>query len=144
MTSDAMARDLLARAGRCLKEAHAATDDGDHALCVRRAQEAIKLAIKGLLRLVGIEFPREHDVSEALVGSRDRFPGSWREDVLDLARRMREITPKRGPAMYGLEAQGIPASEAFDETDAREALADAEFVVSRCVRYFEDWKARCA
>jgi HEPN domain-containing protein len=137
-----MAQDLLARAGRCLREARAACDEGDYALCVRRAQEAIELAIKGLLRLVGIEFPREHDVSDVLVGSAGRFPEPWREVLPELARRMREITPKRGPAMYGLEAQGIPASQAFDEEDGRGALADAEFVHSRCATCFEEWKAR--
>jgi len=142
MTSDAMAADLLARAGRCLREARTLYDEGDHALCVRRAQEAIELAIKGLLRLVGIEFPREHDVSEVLVVSADRFPDAWREVLPELARKMREITPKRGPAMYGLEAHGIPASEAFDEEDGRGALADAEFVCSRSTACFEEWKAR--
>ena len=142
MTSEAMARDLLARAGGCLREARTAYGEGDHALCVRRAQEAIELAIKGLLRLVGIEFPREHDVSEVLVSAAGRFPELWREVLPDLARRMREITPKRGPAMYGLEAQGIPASQAFDEEDGRGAVTDAEFVYSCCVRFFEDWKAR--
>lgn len=144
MTSEAMARDFLARAGRCLREARAACDEGDYALCVRRAQETIELAIKGLLRLVGIEFPLEHDVSEVLLSSAGRFPMVWQGVLPDLARRMREITPKRGPAMYGLEAQGIPASEAFDEEDGRGALADAEFVHSRCAGFFEEWKTRRA
>ena len=142
MNSEAMASDSLARAGRCLREARTACEEGDYALCVRRAQETIELAIKGLLRLVGIEFPREHDVSDALVSSENRFPAPWREVLPELARRMREITPKRGPAMYGLEAQGIPASDAFNEEDGRRALADAEFVYSRCLTYFEDWKSR--
>lgn len=141
MTSEAMAHDLLTRAGRCLREARVAYDEGDYALCVRRAQEVIELAIKGLLRLVGIEFPREHDVSEVLIGSAARFPERWREVLPELARCMREITPKRGPAMYGLEAQGIPASEAFDEEDGRAALADAELVSSRCAAFFDEWTA---
>ena len=142
MNSEVMAGDLLARSGGCLRETRAAYDEGDHALCVRRAQETIELAIKGLLRLVGIEFPREHDVSDVLLNSTGRFPEAWREILPELARRMREITPKRGPAMYGLEAQGIPASEAFDEEDGRGAVADAEFVYSRCTAYFGEWKTR--
>lgn len=142
MTSEAMARDMLTRAGRCLREARAACAEGDYALCVRRAQEVIELSIKGLLRLVGVEFPREHDVSEVLVSAAGRFPEPWQEVLPELARRMREITPKRGPAMYGLEAQGIPASEAFDEEDGRGALADAELVCSRCTSFFDEWKTR--
>ena len=142
MNSEAMAGDLIARSGHCLRETRAAYDESDYALCVRRAQETIELAIKGLLRLAGIEFPREHDVSNALLDSAGRFPEPWREALPELARRMQEITPKRGPAMYGLESQGIPASEAFDENDGRGALADAEFAYSRCAAYFEEWKTR--
>ena len=44
--------------------------------------------------------------------------------------------------MYGLEAQGIPASQVFDEEDGRAALADAEFVLARCAGWFEEWTAR--
>ena len=142
MNSQVMAGDLLARSGRCLRETRTAYDESDYALCVRRAQETIEPAIKGLLRLVGIEFPREHDVSDVLLDSAARFQEPWRENLPELARRLHEITPKRGPAMYGLEAQGVPASEAFDEEDGRGALADAEFVHSRCIAYFEDWKTR--
>ena len=139
MMSDAMARDMIARARRCLREARTARDEGDHALCVRRSQEVIELAVKGLLRLTGVEFPREHDVSDVLLRSASRLPPSWRGDLPELARRMREITPKRGPAMYGLEAQGIPASDVFDDDDALAALADAEFVLSRCAAWLEEW-----
>lgn len=142
MTSEAMAADLLARSGRCLRETRTALDEGDYALCVRRAQETIELAVKGLLRLVGVEFPREHDVTDVLVNSAGRFPEAWRALLPELAREMREITPKRGPAMFGLEAQGIPAPQAFDEEDGRGALADAEFASSRCTGCFEEWKAR--
>ena len=142
MTSDAMARDMIARARRCLREARTARDEGDHALCVRRSQEAIELAVKGLLRLTGVEFPREHDVSDVLLRSASRLPPSWRSDLPELARRMREITPRRGPAMYGLEAQGIPASDVFDDDDALAALADAEFVLSRCAAWLEEWTNR--
>jgi HEPN domain-containing protein len=44
MTSDAMARDMIARARRCLREARTARDESDHALCIRRSQEVIELA----------------------------------------------------------------------------------------------------
>lgn len=142
MTSEAMARDMIGRGGRCLREARTAHEEGDHALCVRRSQEVIELAVKGLLRLAGIEFPREHDVSDVLLASAARLPGPWHAVLPELARKMREITPKRGPAMYGLEAQGIPASQAFDEDDGRAALADAEFVLARCAAWLEEWTTR--
>jgi hypothetical protein len=92
--------------------------------------------------VVGIEFPREHDVSDVLLSAAARLRARWRSDLPEIARRMREITPKRGPAMYGLEAQGVPASEAFDEDDGRAALADAEFVLARCTAWLEEWTSR--
>ena len=33
---------------------------------VRRAQESVKLSLKAALRLLGMEYPREHDVSDVL------------------------------------------------------------------------------
>jgi HEPN domain-containing protein len=34
----------------------------------RRAQECIELSVKSVLRAVGVEFPREHDVSDVFLG----------------------------------------------------------------------------
>jgi HEPN domain-containing protein len=71
---------------------------------VRRAQECIELSIKAVLRILAIEFPKEHDVSDILQDLNGLKLPSWFADELPgLASIMRKITPKRGPALYGFE-----------------------------------------
>jgi len=62
-----MAKDYLFRAERCLKEAFLAIKDEDAAGAIRRSQEALELAVKALLRLMGIEYPKIHDVGDVLI-----------------------------------------------------------------------------
>jgi HEPN domain-containing protein len=61
-----MARDYAERAQWSLKEAEDALRSEKRAVCVRRSQEGLELASKAVLRRIAIEYPREHDVSEAL------------------------------------------------------------------------------
>lgn len=143
MNTREMGRDYLGRAKRCLAEAEAALNDEDYSMTVRRSQECIEMAIKGVLRLVGIEFPREHDVSDVLLQTDWRQIGapSWFiEDFEKLASIMREITPKRGPAMYGFEKEMKPAGEIFSAEDGIKALNEARFVYESCQKFYQEWK----
>ena len=45
---------------------------------------------------------------------------------------IKRASKKRGPAMYGYEADLRPASDIFSRTDAEEALASAEEVFNAC------------
>jgi len=117
-----MAADYLRRALVCLKEAELALSSGEPALCVRRSQESIELATKALLRAASIEYPRSHDVSEALVQFADRIPEPVRSEIRELADLVSELAAVRGPAMYGYEREGIPASKAFSGGYAEEVL----------------------
>lgn len=47
---------------------------GSWADVVRESQEAVELALKGLLRACGIDPPRIHDVSEVLLRAKERLP----------------------------------------------------------------------
>lgn len=108
-----MAKDYLARAERCLKEASLAIKDEDAGGALRRAQEALELAVKALLRLIGIEYPKAHDVSDALIENSSKLPEELKEKIEDLAELISELASIRGPAFYGYETEGIPASKAF-------------------------------
>jgi len=39
-------------------DGYKALEDGSYNLTVRRAQESVELVLKGLLRIIGIEYPR--------------------------------------------------------------------------------------
>ena len=62
-----MVKDYLYKAKRCLKEADLALQDRDVPGIIRRSQEALELAVKALLRALGIEYPRVHDISDVLL-----------------------------------------------------------------------------
>ncbi len=46
---------------------------GGYSDVVREAQELVELALKGMLRAVGIDPPKVHEVGGALLSNRDRF-----------------------------------------------------------------------
>ena len=130
-----MARDYAERAGRFLIEAENALSAGDNATCVRRTQEGLELAAKAVLRRLAIEYPREHDVSEALEAAAERLPDYLRPRVEETKSMLLELTRVRGPALYGYEAEGIPASQAFTRGYAAETLEKTKPLVQLCVRF---------
>jgi HEPN domain-containing protein len=121
-----MSADYFKRSHSCLEEARAALARGDHPLCVVRAQEALGMAVKSLLRALAIEYPRVHDVSPALLSARGSLPEPVKSRVEELASLVSELASVRGPAMYGYEAVGVPASEVVSESYAREVLRKVE------------------
>lgn len=125
-----MARDYATRARRFLKEAEMALAEGDSATSVRRSQEALEMVVKALLRALGIEYPRSHDVSDALIDHKDALPEGLRGEADDLARLVSQLASVRGPALYGYEREGVPASKAFSRDYAEGVLSAVRRYVS--------------
>jgi len=94
---------------------------------VRESQEAVELALKGLLRASGIDPPRLHDVSDVLVRERDRLPPGVQDALERMARVSRELRRDRELAFYG--AEDLVPSDFYREDDAERALDGARFVV---------------
>jgi HEPN domain-containing protein len=115
-----------------------AADRGLWATVVREAQEAVELFLKGALRLVAIEPARTHDVGELLRQVGSRFPQWFRAEVDHLAAISTELAGDRGPAYSGDERQGIGPQELFDESDARRALEQLEYVATQCRRLLDE------
>ena len=82
----------------------------------------MELSAKGALRRLAVEYPREHDVSEANEAVADQLPDNIRERVGEIKALSAELARIRGPALYGYEAEGVPASEAFTKDYATETL----------------------
>jgi len=57
-----------------------------------------------------------------------------------MGRIMREITPKRGPAMYGFEKEMKPASAMFSLEDGTKSTAEAKFVFATCEKFLKEWR----
>lgn len=130
-----MAKDYAERASWVLKEAEGALVAANHAICVRRSQEALELSAKAALRRLAIEYPREHDVSEALEAAADRLPDDVRRQLEEIKALSAELARIRGPALYGYEAEGVPASEAFTRDYTARTLDRVKPIVNLLVRF---------
>lgn len=89
-------------------------------MVIRKSQEVIELLLKGVLKFMNIEFPKEHDI------------GEYFEEILNLRKieydkmameRMKVaskvLTEKRAPAYYG--------EVFYSQEEAEEAREQAEF-----------------
>ncbi|MBS7626800.1 HEPN domain-containing protein [Candidatus Bathyarchaeota archaeon] len=132
MKSLEMAADYIYRANRCLREAEFALSESDYAGTVRRSQEALELSVKAVLRSMAVEYPREHDVGEALDIIKDRLPPSLSTNLTRLKELLTELSRIRGPAFYGYEREGIPASKAFNSEYAQRTYSEVKVLVLQC------------
>jgi len=141
LNSRALAEEYLRRAERYLREARNAYAEGDFPTAIRRSQESVELSVKAALRLLGIEYPRKHDVSDVLdqIVGLEALPGYFREAVPFLQEVVRRLAMVRGIAMYGDEETLTPPSRIFKGEDALRSVEEAERVLDLCRRLFNDW-----
>lgn len=119
MQNRELAADHLRRAQARLRALDVLFDEKSWADVVRESQEAIELALKGLLRACGIDPPRSHDVSDVLLAERERLPEALRADVDALAAASRDLRRDRELAFYG--AEDLTPSTFYGEEDAERA-----------------------
>lgn len=117
-----MAENFLEGARTILEEARAAFEAGRYHRSVRLSQESFELSVKASLRAVGIEYPKEHEVSDILAEHRGMFPDWFRDKLPKIRLASVWLAEKRGVAMYGDEISGVPASRLFTRKDAETAI----------------------
>jgi HEPN domain-containing protein len=86
---------------------------------VRESQEALELALKGLLRAFGVDPPRTHDVADVLLAERSRLPAELHPHLDQLALASRDLRRDRELAFYG--AQDLTPSTFYGRKDAERA-----------------------
>ena len=128
MRNPALAKDYVTRATVRLDAVDLLYRAESWADVVRESQEAVELALKGLLRDCGIDPPRVHDVSGALLAERNRLPADVQERVDRLAAISRDLRRDRELAFYG--AEDLVPSEFYAQGDADRARDGARFVVT--------------
>lgn len=129
-----MAKSYLRQAGERVRHAEEAMETGNYAYTIRQSQEAVELALKGILRLVAIEPPKWHDVGPILKKHRELFPEWFKAEVDTLASISRKLRREREPSMYGDEETGTPPDQLYSHMDAEEALEYAKNVLNLCTR----------
>lgn len=114
---------LFKAAKECVDHANISLSHGSWNMAIRRAQEAVEIELTGMLALIGVHYPKDHDQAPLLIrilkanGFEMNDSGKIEEISADLSR-------KRGPALH--------QEEGYDEMTANKAIADMNFVFGQC------------
>lgn len=112
----------------------------NHPYAVRLSQECVELCLKSALKLVGIEYPKIHDVSPVLEGVPDRFP-SWFTDQLGfLSQASASLAEKREPSFYGSEEELLAPEDLITEEEGRDAVSKATKTYELCSKLLRAFK----
>lgn len=101
MTNESLAQSYLRKARKRLRVLEVLLEESAYSDVVREAQELVELALKGMLRQVGVEPPKWHDVGGMLIEHRPRFPDTIAPDVDRLAAVSGWLRKERELAFYG-------------------------------------------
>jgi len=121
-----MARDYLRRAQARRTALDTLFASASYPDVVRESQDIAELVLKGALRFVGVDPPKRHDAHKVLARFIGRFPHEWREAAVEMEASLDQLAEDRGPAFYGDDERGVPASDLFGEADAHRAMAVAD------------------
>lgn len=127
MNNATLAQSYLVRVQKRLKILDVLLAESAYSDVMREAQEIVELALKGMLRQIGIEPPKWHDVSSLVLEYRRRFPESVSKQAERLAEISSYLRKEREISVYG-DIDFIP-TEGYSQGDAMKAIADAQFVV---------------
>lgn len=96
---------------------------GSWNIVVRRAQEVVELSLRGLLKMMGVEYPKNHDVSGILARACVEMGLEiGPKELAELRRISSYLADARSPAFY--------MERIYNKQDADKAKADAEKVLS--------------
>jgi HEPN domain-containing protein len=93
---------------------------------VWEAQECVAIPLKAVLRCLGIEAPKIHDVNRLLKQRIDLLPKPLKDNLGEVSRISRELRKDRELAFYGAE-DWIPTEE-YSDQDSLETIQKAERV----------------
>lgn len=119
--SAALAADYLRRARLRIHAVQALIDAEDFPDAVRETQETVELAVKALLKLRGLTYPRAHDVARLLRDPTISGPLLSSEEVAEVEQHSKALRRDRELAFYG-DDDVVPL-DYYERADADDALA---------------------
>jgi len=129
MHNTELARDYILRSTARLRAVDVLFEAESWADVVRESQELVELALKALLRSVGVDPPRIHDVSDVLEAEAHRLPDGLRGELATLTRISRDLRRDRELSFYG--AEDLTPSGFYTRGDGERARRDARTIVER-------------
>jgi len=127
-----VARSYLRQAEARLEDAKEALPRTNYPYAVRLSQECVELSLKAVLKAVGIEYPKIHDVSDVLAEVKERFPEWFKDEIDYLCESSRILFKKREPSLYGGEEAFLSPEEVISRDDAEDAITRAEKTYRLC------------
>ena len=127
-----VAKSYLRQARARLEDAKEAFPEANYPYAVRLSQECLELSLKAVLKAVGIDYPKIHDVSDVLTAVRERFPDWFKVEMGFLHESSKILVKKREISLYGGEEALLSPDEAIDKNDAEDALTRAEKTYKLC------------
>jgi HEPN domain-containing protein len=117
---------LVREAREFLSEADRAFDRESWNIVVRRAQEVVELSLKGGPKMMGIEYPKEHDVGRVFAQAcRTRNLSIGEPDLVNIMQISAWLARERQPAFY-MERQYRRAEAVRAREGAQSVLALVE------------------
>ncbi|HHW01861.1 MAG TPA: HEPN domain-containing protein [Thermoanaerobacterales bacterium] len=101
---------------------------------VREAQEMVELLLKAVLRAIGVEVPKIHDVGRVLEKHKESLPLILQERLDKIKMISKRLRKERELSFYGAE-DFIPTEE-YGPEDAEMAIKDAEFILKTVEELF--------
>jgi len=136
-----IAEAYLRQAEARLKDAKEAYPEKNYPYSVRLSQECTELSLKAVLKAVGIEYPKVHDVSDVLTDIRQRFPAWFQAEIGFLSESSKILVKKREPSLYGGEEEFLSPEDVMNKNDAEDALKRAEKTFELCRKLLEELKS---
>jgi HEPN domain-containing protein len=130
-----VARAFVKEARVDLRSARLLSDGGEHSRAVAACQQAVEKAVKAALALKGI-IVLDHQVADRLVAAFPRM-----KNVRPIARKVKALewegTKTRYPLFGRVDLPIWMPSDSYNEGDANEAIADADWVIQEIVTFIE-------
>lgn len=117
-----LAQRYLVKAAKRLQVLEVLMQEESYSDVVCHARETVELALKGMLRHVGVEPPRQRDVGGLIVKYRGRFPSKAARNACRLADISRWLNRENG---FDLRVTGECTRK-----DGERAVRDTVFVVA--------------
>lgn len=109
--------------------------EGGYSDVLREGQELVELLLKGLLRRVGIDPPKWHDVGQILVENSSRLPNDIVPNLDRITQISAYLRKERELSFYGDE-DFIP-SQQYSKDDAARCLNDIDWLLALVKNTFE-------
>lgn len=127
MTNDRLCLSYLKKANVRVKALQFYHDHKDYSDVIRETQEVVELLLKALLRGLGLEVPKVHDVSRNLQQNKDKLPPVILKNLDEITKISRQLRKDRELSFYGTE-DWIPTDE-YGEKESLEAIGMAKKIL---------------